>query len=192
MQKVTASASSGAMPGDTILHLDGLDDAALSMFLDAATVLRGQRADMCLAVWTAWHGRKAMQYWEELQRRGLAGIEDIDGRDRVSVGDGPVRLARVFMLAVYSQHAGSRLWVEDDTVGWKEVRVCKASPSLCTLAKRCACACVNVWEPAYARPRVCVCACACACAFETCGACAQLRAGMYQCVAAPSPIPHRV
>jgi hypothetical protein len=123
-----ASTSGGAMAAGPT-NLEGLDEAALSMFLDAATVLRGQRVERCLAVWTAGHGAGAAQHWEELRRRGLVRTEGV-WEERVSVDDGPAGLARGLLLGGDdSPHAGSRLWVEDNKIkGWQPVRA-----PLCTL-----------------------------------------------------------
>jgi hypothetical protein len=87
------------------------------MFLDAATILHGQRLDSVHAVWAAWHGPDARAFYEDLVRRSLVAT---DARGRLVVHDVLVVLGRGIILQEtpgFETHFGSRVW----TAGGKVV-----------------------------------------------------------------------
>jgi hypothetical protein len=102
------------------------------MFLDAATVLRGQPVDLAEAVWRAWHGLEASGWLEELQRRCLVAVdEDL----QLQVHD--VMAARARGILLDSQwggtglHYGSRVWLQDGKLqGVTQVRLLAAMPAV--------------------------------------------------------------
>ena len=58
--------SEHALEGVLTHSLAGMDEVAVSMFLDVATILRGKDKELVMAVWTAWHGDAAAVCYEDL------------------------------------------------------------------------------------------------------------------------------
>jgi hypothetical protein len=99
------------------------------MFLDAATVLRGQPADLATAVWRAWHGPGASLWLQELRRYCLV---DVDEEGCLQMLD--VIAARARGILLESQwggtglHYGSRVWLQDGKLqGVTQVRMLGAA-----------------------------------------------------------------
>ena len=99
---------------------DVANEKAVSMFLDVATILRGQPKKQALAVWSAWHGKAAPTYFEDLSRRCLL---EVDAHGRLKMHDVLVALGRRVILkkqiatdAKLKTHFGSRVWVADGKV----------------------------------------------------------------------------
>jgi hypothetical protein len=92
------------------------------MFLDVATILRGQPLDRAMAVWKAWHGPAAPTRFADLQRRCLLGVDE---GGRLVMHDVLVALGRGIILRKtprFEEHYGSRVWMEDGgVVGCEQV-----------------------------------------------------------------------
>jgi hypothetical protein len=116
--------SEGALEGVLIHSLAGLAPPRVSMFLDVATILRGQRIDTVRAVWAAWHGPAAPNYYDDLVRRCLV---ETDSRGRLVVHDVLTVLGRGIILhkhPKFKEHFGSRLWTEGyNVVGSEQVEI---------------------------------------------------------------------
>jgi hypothetical protein len=98
--------------------LDRLDTAYSSMFLDAASVLRGWPTSDAMSVWQAWHGNSALLIFQQLQDRSLL---EVDEKGCLFMHDVLVALGRS-RLKEDKAVCGSRLWVEDkELVGYPEV-----------------------------------------------------------------------
>jgi hypothetical protein len=112
--------SQGALKGILTHSLKG-SDIQVSMFLDVATVLRGQPLDRAMAVWKAWHGRPARTCFVELETRCLLGVEE----GRLVMHDVLAALGRGLILqktAGFEEFYGSRVWMEGGhVVGCTEV-----------------------------------------------------------------------
>jgi hypothetical protein len=102
--------------------LAGLSESRVSMFLDVATILRGQPLELVMAVWTAWHGKAAVTFYKDLVRRSLLGA---DANGMLVMHDVLVALGRGVILQQkpgLAVHFGSRLWVQDgEVVGAEQV-----------------------------------------------------------------------
>ena len=90
---------------------------AISMFLDVATILRGQPLKRAMAVWIAWHGRAAAHtHYRTLLRCCLLGV---DAKGQLTMQDLLVAMGRAIILKQtpnFAEHYGSRLWVEGGRV----------------------------------------------------------------------------
>jgi hypothetical protein len=100
-----------------LLHsLAGLDPVGVSMFLGAATILRGWPMEEAMEVWTVWQGPVAAAAFKELTRRCLLGV---DPERRLVMHDVLVALGRSAVLCespVLEGHRGSRVWIEGGKV----------------------------------------------------------------------------
>jgi hypothetical protein len=108
--------SEGALEGVLTHSLAGLSDGRVSMFLDVATILQGEKLEVVMALWTAWHGAAATTFYRDLSRRTLLGA---DAKGRLVMHDVLVALGRGIILqsrAGLEVHCGSRLWVQDGEV----------------------------------------------------------------------------
>jgi hypothetical protein len=98
------------------------------MFLDVATILRGERREDVLAVWIARHTVAAFTYYVDLLRRSLLGA---DAEGRLVMHDVLLALGRGIVLhqkTGFAEHLGSRVWVQDGNVmGLEQVRRPRAS-----------------------------------------------------------------
>jgi hypothetical protein len=123
----SGSDSEHALEGVLTHSLAGMDASAVSMFLDVATILRGQPLELVMAVWSAWHGDTAVTCYDDLVWRGLL---EPEAEGNLVMHDVLVALGRG--VALHSkprleQHFGSRVWLEgedDDAklVGLEQVR----------------------------------------------------------------------
>jgi hypothetical protein len=102
----------------------------LSMFLDAATILRGQPLEQVMAVWKACHGAGAPTFFTDLDRRSLLRV---DKEGRLVMHGMLAALGRGIILREtrgFEEHYGSRVWVEDgrvvgcDQVGFPAMALC--------------------------------------------------------------------
>jgi hypothetical protein len=111
-----------ALQGVLTRSLAGLEEVQVSVFLDVATVLRGQPLDAALAVWRAWHDCFTRTEFDELEMRSLLGVDE---EGRLVMHDVLVALGRGIILtrtAGFKEHYGSRVWVEGGKVeGCKQV-----------------------------------------------------------------------
>jgi hypothetical protein len=97
------------------------------MFLDAATVLRGQQESLALATWRAWHGPEASSWLRQLQQRSLV---DVDDRGCLQMHDVIAARARGILLdphwgpdGLRGYQYGSRVWLQGGKVqGVQQVR----------------------------------------------------------------------
>jgi hypothetical protein len=108
--------SEGALEGVLAHSLAGLSPRHISMFLDVATILRGQPVDVVMAVWTAWHSPAAVTFYKNLVRRNLV---DADEEGKLVIHDVLVALGRGIILHSkpgLEEHFGSRLWLQDGKV----------------------------------------------------------------------------
>jgi hypothetical protein len=132
--------SEGALEGVLTHSLAGLSATHVSMFLDVATILRGERMEEVRAVWKAWHGDAAATYYTDLVRRSLLGA---DSNGRLVMHDVLVALGRGIILqrkGGLEEHFGSRVWVQDGTVvGLEQVRLPPWTSRLVYTALCCAC-----------------------------------------------------
>jgi hypothetical protein len=132
--------SEGALEGVLTHSLTGLSETHVSMFLDVATILRGERLEEVRAVWKAWHGDAAATYHADLVRRSLLGTDE---NGRLVMHDVLVALGRGIILqrkGGLEEHFGSRVWVQDGTVvGLKQVRLPPWASRLVCSALCCAC-----------------------------------------------------
>jgi hypothetical protein len=116
--------SEGALQGVLTHSLAGLSERHVSMFLDVATILRGQRMAEVMAVWAAWHTAAAATYYMDLVRRSLLRTDD---KGRVAIHDVLVALGRGVILqrtTGLAEHFGSRVWVQDgEVMGLEQVRL---------------------------------------------------------------------
>jgi hypothetical protein len=126
-QAALAALKEGTIGGDSEGALKGLLAHSLraelaSMFLDVATILRGQPQDRVLAVWEAWHGPAALARFADLRRRCLLGVDE---EGRLVMHDVLVLLGRGIILQSrpgLEEHFGSRLWMEGrEVVGKMQV-----------------------------------------------------------------------
>jgi hypothetical protein len=134
-QGIPGRDSERALEGVLTHSLSGMDAIAVSMFLDVATILRGQPNQLVMAVWTAWHGASAVTLYEDLVWRSLLGS---DAQGRLMMHDVLVALGRGVVLhrkAGLEQHFGSRLWMQDgdQVVGFEQVWPCLLSRKSCPL-----------------------------------------------------------
>jgi hypothetical protein len=127
LQGSPGGGSEGALEGVLTHSLAGLSERHVSMFLDVATILRGERRELVMAVWKAWHSAAATTYYTDLVRRSLLGIDE---EGRLAMHDVLVALGRGIILqrkAGLEQHFGSRVWVQDGkVVGLEQVRLSRA------------------------------------------------------------------
>jgi hypothetical protein len=135
--------SEGFLEGVLIHSLAGLSDVHVSMFLDVATILRGESMEGVRAVWMGWHGDAAATYYADLVRRSLLGTDEegwlVMHDVLVALGQGII-LQRKGGL---EEHFGSRVWVQDGTVvGLKQVRLPPWASRLVYPALCCAWRCV--------------------------------------------------
>jgi hypothetical protein len=108
--------SERALEGVLTHSLARMDEAAVSMFLDVATILRGRPLELVMAVWTAWHSDAAVSLYQDLVWRSLL---DSDAEGRLVMHDVLVALGRGVVLhrkPALKQHYGSRLWAQDGEV----------------------------------------------------------------------------
>jgi glucose/arabinose dehydrogenase len=129
--------SERALEGVLTHSLAGMGNNAVSMFLDVATILRGQPRDLVMAVWRGWHGEAAITFYQDLVWRSLLGA---DAEGRLVMHDVLVALGRGVVLHSkpgLEQHFGSRLWVQNDGVvlGVEQVWRCSFAcrPSRCRM-----------------------------------------------------------
>jgi hypothetical protein len=120
--------SEGRLKGVLLHSLAGLDPVGVSMFLDAATILRGVPLEEAMAVWTAWHGAAAAAFFNELTRRCLLGV---DAWGLLLMHDVLVVLGRGLVLSEtpgLESHWGSRVWMEGgNVVGRQQVGPCSCA-----------------------------------------------------------------
>jgi hypothetical protein len=93
--------------------LQGLTKERVSMFLDVATMLRGENEETVKAMWTAWHGPAATIFYAELVRRSLMGTDE-DG-DLV-MHDVTATLGKRIILDKMpglEEHFGTRIWMDN-------------------------------------------------------------------------------
>jgi hypothetical protein len=123
--------SEGALEGVLTHSLTGLSETHVSMFLDVATILRGERMQEVRAVWKAWHGDAAATYHADLVRRSLLGTDE---KGRLVTHDVLVALGRGIILQSkggLEEHFGSRMWVQDwQVMGCAQVWLPRASHSV--------------------------------------------------------------
>jgi hypothetical protein len=86
------------------------------MFLDVATVLRGQPKEAAKAVWRAWHKSNASSWLHDLQNLCLI---DVDEAGNLQMHNVIAQLGRGILLnctwgsnSSKGPHYGSRVWVE--------------------------------------------------------------------------------
>jgi hypothetical protein len=99
-----------------------------SMFLDVATVLRGQPKWAAMAVWEAWHGANTGYWLDGLKNCCLLGV---NAAGNIQMHDVVANLGHGILLddnwGPGGRHYGSRLWLQQGGVrGRKQVqaRVC--------------------------------------------------------------------
>jgi hypothetical protein len=132
LQDALTALRQGKVRGDTDRALEGIltlslaemDAAVVSVFLDVATMLRGQALDAAMAMWRDWHHDCCFTCadFEELELRCLLRVDE---EGRLVVHDVLAALGRGFILRDtpgFKEHYGSRVWVEEGKVqGWKQV-----------------------------------------------------------------------
>jgi hypothetical protein len=126
--------SEGRLRGVLLHSLAGLNRIGVSMFLDAATILRGRTLRTAMDVWTAWHGPAAAAFFKELTTRCLLRVDREFGiwrTDMLVVHDVLVVLGRGVVLSEtpgLEGHWGSRVWVEGGKmVGRQQVGPCSGA-----------------------------------------------------------------
>eukprot|EP00878_Enallax_costatus_P020728 GHUV01021920.1.p1 GENE.GHUV01021920.1~~GHUV01021920.1.p1 ORF type:complete len:632 (+),score=132.80 GHUV01021920.1:114-2009(+) len=101
-------------------RLSAMPHGQQSMFLDVATALSGQPADVVLDVWKDWHGAEAAMWYADLVRNCLLRPSS---DDRLQMHDVLAAMGRGMVLDQQSPFYGSRIWVQDNIiVGAVQVR----------------------------------------------------------------------
>eukprot|EP00878_Enallax_costatus_P031340 GHUV01034268.1.p1 GENE.GHUV01034268.1~~GHUV01034268.1.p1 ORF type:complete len:150 (-),score=23.54 GHUV01034268.1:170-619(-) len=117
-----------------------LEPAQQHMFLDVATVLRGQPKRLAMTTWDAWHQTDSLLLFEGLERRNLLSC---NSKGELQMHDVLVALGRRLLRDDSSelpqQLRGSRLWVQDrELQGYQQVRAarngleCLQGPDTCS------------------------------------------------------------
>jgi hypothetical protein len=97
------------------LPLSTLSTQEISILLDAATILHAKPLEQAMAVWTAWHGDGAQSLVDGLIQKSVLRV---DAANMLAMHDALVDHGRDIILhrPEFTEHYGSRLWVEDGTV----------------------------------------------------------------------------
>eukprot|EP00878_Enallax_costatus_P022578 GHUV01023967.1.p1 GENE.GHUV01023967.1~~GHUV01023967.1.p1 ORF type:complete len:228 (+),score=54.52 GHUV01023967.1:912-1595(+) len=109
-----AADSEGRLKGILYTTFKDLERPQQHMFLDVATVLRGQPKQLAMFAWAAWHGRDSVFWFEGLERRNLL---TTGSKGELQMHDVMSALGRHMLLddgsQLPQQLRGSRLWVQD-------------------------------------------------------------------------------
>jgi hypothetical protein len=99
-------------------HFQNLPEGLQHMLLDLATVARGQRCDVFLRTWEAWHGQQANQWLNELWSSQL-----VERTISCDVSSAVTKFGRRVLGDPGSPHYGSRIWQKDGALkGLQDVR----------------------------------------------------------------------
>jgi hypothetical protein len=106
--------SEGALAATLEHSYARLESPRIDMFMDVAAALAGERKDLALAVWKAWHGDQAATCYAELESRCLLETDD-EGLMRMhdvirNVARAALRQDGGFLASSYAR-IGLRQWL---------------------------------------------------------------------------------